>query len=159
MGWEGIPKNWTWGKSQELGFKSASSTWVPCDKPSLAEGELEVDLPTRPLTHPPSLPPSLPASSPHPLLSPAWLILHFDKRDTEFIRRLRSNCLQAIFTLFAFITSLMRLIMGLLCAAAPAFFFSTPFSSTRFLLPPPQLLHTLFLRLLDFIVIILITRF
>lgn len=68
-------------------------------------------------THSASHPPSLPAS---PILS-SLAHPHFDKRDTEFIRRLRSNCLQAIFTLFAFITSLMRLIMGLLCGAALCF--------------------------------------
>lgn len=69
--------------------------------------------PPSPASLPPSLPPRVSLSSlAHP---------HFDKRDTEFIRRLRSNCLQAIFTLFAFITSLMRLIMGLLCGAAPCF--------------------------------------
>lgn len=91
-----------------------------------------MDLPTRPLA--PSLPPRLS----HPLLS-SLAHPHFDKRDTEFIRRLRSNCLQAIFTLFAFITSLMRLIMGLLCGAARCFSSRLPVFD-RICSPPPQLL-------------------
>ena len=80
-------------------------------------------------THPPSL--RLPSSLAHP---------RFDKRDTEFIRRLRSNCLQAIFTLFAFITSLMRLIMGLLCGAGSVCFSSRLPVFHRICFPPPQLL-------------------
>lgn len=85
-------------------FKGASSTWVPSGWSLLAEGyfwvltglrrgKLDPPRPTNPLP-----------------CRPFTLI----KRDTEFIMRLRSNCLQAIFTLFAFITSLMRLIKALL---------------------------------------------
>lgn len=101
----------------------------PLWQASIGWGELEVDLPTRPLTLPPT-----PASLRLPS-SPSLAHPHFDKRDTEFIRRLRSNCLQAIFTLFAFITSLMSLIMGLLCGAV---FFSSPLPIFRWISYPPS---------------------
>lgn len=111
-----------------------------------------MDLPTRPLTLPPTLPPRVS----HPLLS-SLAHPHFDKRDTEFIRRLRSNCLQAIFTLFAFITSLMSLIMGLLCRAAGCFSSRLPvFHWICF--PPPQILFLQIFNIRLFMIIIFIFR-